>query len=695
MMSDATRFEDLTEKEQLELRQAPQWAGQFREEAAKAETALLVHRLSGAINRVSSREDDPEFPPFNGMAASILGASPASNVQSHASGGDLAGAEGIGSQALRGLNVAARSSIVSASENEALTAWQQQRHRILERSAPWTVVTTPAIRLIKDAEHPYAPKSSGERLVPHSTAFTQTLYLALRHRANAIRDYVRSQHPEWMDEHGEISPYSVLRSNEELSPVQVLERERVIAELSFLRDLKEQGILYLDHVKPDGAFFDFKGADGNFSFVPKNALEWANVGQEQALRWQRVQGRSPNLTHTAGRYDAKNATGKAQVLCLMAAYSGFPMEEGVYQDRSNGTKERRSALFLNTRWASQERLLLLEQLISHYQGAGLTADTQAYRDALIAGGLSESDALTKADTQFQAPAMEGIEQSLAILEKLAEGHSKQPNVDIGDAYISLLDASATDPRTPVVSALGLQRFGLSVDASKINEQVITDFSGIVNGQKPWSLNRGYQPRTFEVMNRVIGDQGYLGLNVHGDALFKKGASLYSKEQETEYMLRQLKHGASEGQRDSEALSAANARIEELRTSLGEMKTRLKRSLSRNDDLEHALAVSEDLYVATNIAALELMADQENLHLPPISQPSKAAAWMAKKGFDVPEHHKLIKGRHGEHSEETPISLKEAYELTNQIDNDNRQVLSDYFGELDSLESPQAAGPSFI
>jgi hypothetical protein len=698
-MSDTERYEDLSETEQLSLRQSPEWQGPFRESAAKAEAALLVHRLSGALNRVSNKEDDPEFPPFTGMAASVLCAPPAVDSQSHGTNGDLAATESIGTQGLRGLNVAARSSIVSASDNDALTEWQKSRHRILQRPAPWTAITAPGIGLLKDIDHPFAPEGSGERLLPHSTAFSQTLFLAIHHRMGAMQNFVEKEHPEWLDENGEISPFSVLRYDGELSAYETLERERVITELAFIRDLKEQGILYLEHAKPGDNFFDFQGVGEKYAFVPKNGYEWSRATENQALRWQRVQGQSPNLTFSAGKYDSKNSTSKAQVLCLMSAYAGFPMEEGVYQDRSNGKKEHRTALFLNTRWASQERLMLIEQMISHYQATGLTADTQAYRGALMAQGLSEDDSYAKAALHFESPVIEGIEQTMAVLEMLAEHHTKQPSIDIGDAYISLLDTSATDPRTPVLSSLGLQRFGLSVDPSKINEQIVTDMGSTLAANKRWTLNRGYQPRTFEVISRVVAEQGYLGLNVHSDALFQKGATAYSKEKETEYMLKHLQNGSGATQeseaRLAQSLEEANARIESFRTSLIEMRERLNRSVSRNEDLEHALAVSEDLYVATNISALEMMAEQENIKLPPISEQSKAALWMEKKGFDVPDHHRFINGKSVESSSQTPITLKQAFELTDQVENTNRQAMIDYFGDFDHRDSAQSSSPSFI
>lgn len=702
-MSDhRSTYVELSKAEQIALRHQEQWAGPFKEQAAKAEAALLVHRLTSAVNRVSSDQGQDEFPPFNGLAASILCAPPESDALSHGSGDDPAALESIGTHGLRALNTVAQSEFVSASENSALTAWQSSRHTLLQRTAPWSVITSPYIRLIGDTANPLAPEASKERLMPHSTAFSQTLYLALRHRIESIRTFVANHHPEWLDDEGEISPFSVLKSDEELSGDETLQRERIIAELAFLRDLKEQGILYLAHSKPGGAFYDFRGVEKHFSNVPKNGHEWDRATPEQALRWQRVQGRSPNLTSVCGQFDSKNATGKAQALCLMASYAGFPMEEGVYQDRSSGNQEDRSALLMNTRWASQERLILLEQVISHYQASGLSHDMRDYTKALSGQGLSDTDALKKATKEFEQPAIAGIEQSMAILEALADHHLRQPSIDIGEAYISLLDSSLTDPRTPVLSHLGVQRFGLSVDPSKINEAITTDIGSTLSRHRPWTLSRGYQPRTFEVMDKVINEQGYLGLNIHSDALFQKGANLYSKEKETEYMLRTLKqtidqknnHG--EGQREKQfsgAIEEANGRIDSLREALAQMRKQLNLTNSRNEDLEHALAVSEDLYVATNIGALELMAEQDNIQLPPICQESKAAQWMASKGFEVPDHHRFIKGK-GADTGKATVTLKEAFELTDQMEESNRQSLIDYFGDFED-QSRQIAGPTFI
>lgn len=702
-MSDKkSSYEGLTKAEQMTVRHQEQWIGPFRETAAKAEASLLVHRLTSAVAQVSNGTGQDEFSPFSGLAASILCSPPESDALSHGSGGDPAALESVGTHGLRALNTAAQSELVSASENTALTNWQRSRHALLQRTAPWTVVTAPSIQLIGDTVNPLTPEGSKERLLPHSTAFSQTVYLALHHRLEAIRVFVGKDNPEWLDDDGEISPFSVLKSDEELSSDETLQRERIIAELAFLRDLREQGMLYLEHSKPGGAFFDFRGVEKRFSHVPKNGHEWSRATQEQGLRWQRVQGRSPNLTSVSGRFDSKNATGKAQILCLMASYSGFPMEEGVYQDRSSGKKEDRSVLLMNTRWASQERLILLEQVFSHYQATGLSHDMKAYTKALSDQGMSHSEALNKATQDFERPALSGIEQSMAILESLAEHHLRQPSIDIGEAYISLLDSSLADPRTPVVSYLGIQRFGLSVDPSKINEAVTTDIGATLNRYRPWTLSRGYQPRTFEVMDKVINDQDYLGLTIHSDALFQNGASLYSKEKETEYMLRTLKQSISqagnrgEDQREKQLLGSvdeANGRIDTLREALSQMRKQLDESLHRGQDLEHALAVSEDLYVATNISALELMAEQENIQLPPICQESKAALWMASKGFEVPEHHRLIKGK-GTEGTGAAVTLKEAFELTDQMEASNRQSLLDYFGDFEG-HSHQLKGPTII
>lgn len=701
-MSDIndTNYDSLTDSEKMALRHQSQWSGPFKRQAAKAEAALLVHRLSGAVNRLSSGQDESDFPPFNGLAASLFCAPPATDAASHETNGDLAGVENIGTQSLRGLNVAARSEIVDAASSEALAQWQKSRHKFLQQPAPWSVITTPKIPLIGDTAHPFAPEGSGERLMPHSTAFSQTLYLAIRSRIATVRDFVKKDHPEWLNEKGEISPFSVLNTDKELSDLEMLERERILAELTFVRDLKEQGLLYLEHARPEGRFFDFKGAGERFLFVPKNGYEWDRASKEQALRWQRIQGRSPNLTYSGGRFDPVNATSKAQVLCLMASYAGFPMEEGVYRDESKSKKEHRFAVFVNTRWASQERLMLLEQLIARYQSLGLTQDTQAYQKALMKKGCSDDEAAKRALDEFEKPAIAGIEQSMSVLESLADHHFRQPSIDIGEAYISLLDSSTTDLRTPITTPLGLQRFGLSVDPSKVNEHVMTDIGATLGRHKPWMLNRGYQPRTFDVMNKIISDQGYLGLNVHSDALFQKGASLYSRERETEHMLKMLKQSITaqnSSVREKEvqaALQGANDRIEVLRASLIKMREKLKSTLSRNEDLEHALAVSEDLYVATNIGALELVAEQEGMRLPPICEVSRAAQWMAKKGFEVPEHHRFIRGKSGGQKGGS-VTLKEALELTNQSNQSGQKMLADFFGDYGIEEGPSSSSPTFI
>jgi len=383
--------------------------------------------------------------------------------------------------------------------------------QVKQPQAPWLIATTPKPNaLLNDLPlNPDAgPHENSEGVLPHKTDWSQTLFLALRHKEQTLFTWINQTRPEWLDESGEIMPLSELGDETELTPQQQMERDYILSELALLRDFEKQGMLYLqDHHKGE-AFYSRVGLDGfNSDSFRSNSESWVTESDANKIARRRERSLTQSLDHwdTVGEcMDRKTIAGKAQMLMMMAREKGQSMEEAMYKDHQDSGSTRQALLF-QSNWLSREKLLALEGWIAQYQSHGLEKDKKAYQELLEEQGKATGDAEKLAHQAFEDRVKPALANTVQIIEGLAE-RLRYPIPDVAAQYAN----GQIQDGAPERSKAGLEVIGVSLDDSRLHPDLLRHLKQQTTQDRVWQTQRGSDAVVMKTAHDYADMYGYLG-----------------------------------------------------------------------------------------------------------------------------------------------------------------------------------------
>lgn len=525
-----------------------------------------------------------------------------------------------------------------------VNAVKEDRDSILASPAPWIAITAPKGDLLNSLPHPLAADKSPEALLPHTNTWAQSLYLATVFRLNQLRDWTEAHYPEWLDENGNISPYSMAEPLEDADADQ--QRHWLLAELSFLRDLEKHGQLFIDHHSSGRGAFVFSGIGDNLQLSDHptsaqiNYWQRTSAGEAELFRTPVPGGNSGN--------DQRLYTQQTQVLAWLADLKKISMEQALYQDSDNS---ERNLLLFRSDWVTAERVLLLDRLLTRYVvDGGLRKDVDCYTGMRGDSEMSSSPQSIAEPSTIKAVIEAGLAQANIVLQHLGRHVKGKPATDLAYHYL-LSERQGVTSIVPVRNAVTqVERFGLSVNPNRIEAGLAQKLSEITVSRNKLTLNRGYQPWSQAEIRKVAVEQGHLS-NAVGKEI---GLTVTDKIRKQEELIHNVQRTSIEQTKELEKLNASiqdlRLREQEIRNYAQRMEQWSESAKSQNQQLRREIfekrvmiGLLSDMLTESRLLFNQQAADFMGEKISQSPEKSHLAEVLLQEGFDVDPNSMLITG----------------------------------------------------
>lgn len=573
----------------------------------------------------------PIHAPFSGQAAALL----AADVNLSEANTDSA------ASSLIWRNGQVPNQIEASKVADAL--WSE-RESLLQRNSQWFAITSPKTELLSGLSHPLAAQQSPENLLPHTTAWAQSIYLAVTFRLQQLHSWASEEHPEWLDEEGHLNPFSMAGSDNEADN-DAQTRAWLLAELAFLRDLGKHSQLFIEHRLSGKPFFQFRGLGTDLTITE-------DFTQSQTQHWQRTDAGEARLFRTKvpgdpSKLDERQYTLQAQILCWAADLKNVAMEQAIYTD-AKGDEERQLVMFKSL-WITPERLILIDRLLSRYVAeGGLDADQQAY--AALLNEVGEKDAEIKAAEEFKRRVEPALAQSTVIVQNLAHALVGRPISDIARVYL----LKSRPGNSVVIPARNqtteMERFGLSIDPSRIEAGLAQALSRLVDVGSRLSLTRGYQPNLLKEIQKTVAQNGHPTNEFGGIAGLTVADKIELQQREMKSLLQ--KNEARE--RDSANARVATDNLQSQQAELQRYAEKMERwaesAREQNQELRRMvfekrvmIGVLCDLLTEARVLFNQQAADFMGERMAPVEYDSHLAEVLISEGVEVDPEAMKIRG----------------------------------------------------
>lgn len=520
-----------------------------------------------------------------------------------------------------------------------------EKDELLKESAKWIALTVPKVPLLSDQAHPLASEQSKEQLLPHTTAWAQSVYLATKFRLDQLRQWTEQTRPQWLDEDGNINPYSLAKPLDDAGADQ--ERNWLLAELNFLRDLERHGQLFIDHALAGKSAFEFRSLGKNLEIT-------GNPDRAQIQHWQRTGAGEAQLfkTPVPGKDDTLDErlyTAQAQILSWQADLKNLSMEQASYTDPKDDSE--RSLLLFRSDWVTTERVLLLDRLLTRYAAdGGLQKDSAEYASLFQIPGGQNQGASIEAPDRFKEQVEAALAQANVVLQNLGRHIANKQVADLSRHYLLNENREASSVVPVRMAMTGVERFGLSLDPARVDAGLANKLSSITTTRNKLSLNRGFQPWAAAEIKRVAYDRGHLSNEFDGQLGLKVHDKIRKQEELIELSEKTNKAQTQEVARLNHSISILKNQETEMNKYAERMEKWSASAKEQNKDLRREIfekrvmiGLLSDMLTESRILFNQQAADFIGEKMPAVAERSHLAEVLQQEGFNVDPEAMLIYG----------------------------------------------------